>query len=66
METPRKPVKKKSATNKTGDAKKTPTPASAKPKSRFIDDEDEDEFDAPMDDLAAFDHFDGLEEEEDF
>ena len=66
METPRKPVKKKSATKKAGDAKKSLTPAAAKPKSRFVDDDDEDDFDAPMDDLAAFDHLDGLEEEEDF
>ncbi|EHQ29308.1 hypothetical protein [Mucilaginibacter paludis] len=65
METPKKPAKKTSAS--TGPAKKgTDKAASAKPKNKFIDDDDDDEFDEPIDDLGSYDRFDGLEEEEDF
>ena len=66
METPKKPVKKKSAGNKTDAAKKAGSAPASKPKSKFLDDDDDDDFDAPIDDLGAFDHFDGLEEDEDF
>lgn len=65
MEIPKKPAKKTSAS--TGPAKKSiDDPSAAKPKNRFIDDDDEDDFDTPIDDLGAYDQFDGLEEEEDF
>jgi hypothetical protein len=66
METPRKPVKKKSAANKPGATGKTAPSTAAKPKSKFLDDDDDDDFDAPIDDLAAFDHLDGLEDDDDF
>ena len=65
METPKKP-QKKSASTKAGAKKPLDKPEAVKPKSRFVDDDDEDEFDAPLDDLAAYESFDGLEEEEDF
>ncbi len=66
METPKKPLKKKSAADKPGVKKSTDAPETVKPKSRFIDDDDDDEFDAPLDDLAAYESFDGIEEDEDY
>ncbi len=67
METPKKPVKKKTASKTTGAKKPAEKPVDAKPKKRFVDDdEDEDEFDMPIDDLGRYDSFDGYEEEEDF
>lgn len=65
METPKKPLKKTSATTKAGAKKATDKPEATKPK-RFVDDDEDDEFDAPLDDLAAYESFDGLEEEDDF
>jgi len=64
METPKKPLKKSAGS--AGAKKSTDKPEAAKPKSRFVDDDDDDEFDTPLDDLAAYESFDGLEEEEDF
>jgi hypothetical protein len=65
MAIPKKPAKKTSAS--AGPSKKAADkPAAPKPKTRFIDDEDDDEFDNSIDDLAAYDQFDGLEEEDDF
>ncbi|MEO6523345.1 MAG: hypothetical protein ABIN91_16805 [Mucilaginibacter sp.] len=65
METPKKPAKKTSAS--TSPAKKgSEKEASPKPKSRFIDDDDEDEFDNSIDELGAYDQFDGLEEDDDY
>jgi hypothetical protein len=66
METPKKPLKNKSATAKPGAKKSLDSPEAIKPQSRFIDDDDDDEFDTPLDDLAAYESFEGLEEEEDF
>ena len=66
METPKKPAKKTSASK--APAKKTTdkSAAAAKPKSRFVDDDD-DEFDNSLDDdLGGYDNFDALEEEEDY
>jgi hypothetical protein len=61
METPKKPVKKTADSNVPADKKI----AALKPKSKFIDDDDDDEFDAPIDELGAYDNFDGLESDED-
>jgi hypothetical protein len=64
METPKKPAKKTSAS--TGEAKKGTDKAPAtKPKSKFVDDDD-DEFDNSLDELGAYDQFDGLEEDDDY
>lgn len=64
METPKKPAKKTSAS--TSPAKKASEKESPKPKSRFVDDDDDDEFDNSMDELGNYDQFDGLEEDDDY
>jgi len=64
METPKKPAKKTSAS--TSPAKKGSEKESPKPKSRFVDDDDEDEFDNSIDELGSYDQFDGLEEDDDY
>ncbi len=64
METPKKPIKKTSTSTKSGGVKKTIDKPEIKPKSRFIDDDEDDEFDEPLDDLAGFDNLDELEEDD--
>lgn len=65
MEIPKKPAKKTSAS--TGPAKKGNEKApETKPKSRFIDDDDDDEFDNSIDELGGYEELDGIEEEDDF
>ncbi|MCD8742031.1 hypothetical protein LT679_15560 [Mucilaginibacter roseus] len=52
MGTPKKPVNKKPAASKSTGAKKSSGLAdSNKPQKRFIDDDDDDEFDTPLDEL---------------
>ena len=66
METPKKPVKKttapkNTAAKKTGD-KSTDLPA----KKRIIDDDDDEDFDMPMDDLGRYESFEGYDEDDDY
>ncbi|OCX51343.1 hypothetical protein BEL04_15035 [Mucilaginibacter sp. PPCGB 2223] len=63
METPKKPLKKSAGS---AGAKKSADKPEAKPKSRFVDDDDDDEFDNTLDDLSAYESFDGLEEDDDY
>ena len=65
METPKKPVKKTTKKNvaakKTGD-KSTDLPA----KKRIIEDDDDEDFDMPMDDLGRYESFEGYDEDDDY
>ena len=66
MGTPKKPVKKKTASKSPG-IKKPATAADPKEKKRIIDDEDEeDDYDIPMDDLGRYESFEGYEEDDDY
>jgi len=66
METPKKPVKK-TADSKSAASKKPVEKPDPKAKKRFLDDEDEDdEFDMPLDDLGRYESFDGYEEDDDY
>lgn len=66
METPKKPVKKTTA-SKSSDAKKPDGKSTDLPaKKRVIDDEDDEDFDMPMDDLGRYESFEGYEEDDDF
>lgn len=66
MGTPKKTIKKK-LIPKSSVVKKTDEPIDPKTKKRIIDDEDDDEdFDMPLDDLGTYESFDGYEEDDDF
>jgi len=66
MGTPKKPVKKKIA-SKTPGAKNSATPSDPKERKKIVDDEDDDEdFDMPLDELSGYESFDGYEEEDDY
>jgi hypothetical protein len=66
METPKKPVKKTTAPKgmaaKKPDEQSTDLPA----KKKIIDDEDDEDFDMPLDDLGRYESFEGYDEEDDF
>ena len=66
METPKKPVKKattsKSSAAKKPDGKSVDLPA----KKRILDDEDDEDFDVPMDDLGRYESFEGYDEDDDY
>jgi len=64
MGTPKKPVKKKTATK--APAKKSAPAADPKEKKRIIDDEDEDEdYEMPLDDMG-YESFEGYEDDDDY
>ncbi|MCC8407532.1 hypothetical protein LJ707_01225 [Mucilaginibacter sp. UR6-1] len=51
MGTPKKTVNKKPASKTAGDKKPSGLANNSKPQKRFVDDDDDDEFDAPLDEL---------------
>ena len=65
METPKKQVKKTdtkdTATDKP-DEQSTDMPA----KKKVIDDEDDEDFDMPLDDIGRYESFEGYDEDDDF
>jgi hypothetical protein len=66
METPKKPARKDSVAKNTG-AKKTDEKAADLPaKKRIIDDDEDEDFDIPMDDLGRYESFEGYEEDDDY
>ncbi len=66
METPKKPVKKSDASKSKG-AKKSEEDSDDLPVKKKIIDEDEDEdFDIPLDDLGRYEPFDGYEDDDDY
>jgi len=67
MGTPKKPVKKKTISKSTGAKKSAEEPIDLKAKKKIIDEDDEDEdFDLPLDELGGYESFDDFEEEDDY
>ncbi|WP_423148024.1 hypothetical protein [Rubrolithibacter danxiaensis] len=66
MKTPKKTESKTSKNGAIGGAKKLISKAdSPKPKSRFLDEEDDD-LDEPLDDLGGFDNLSDFDDDEDY
>ena len=66
METPKKPVKKSDASKSTGAKKSDEQPDDLPAKKRIIDDDEDEDFDIPLDDLGRYEPFDGYDEDDDF
>jgi hypothetical protein len=66
METPKKPVKKDSAAKSTGAKKTDETSADVPAKKRIIDDDEDEDFDIPLDDLGRYESFEGYDEDDDY
>jgi len=66
MGTPKKPVKKKPDPKSTGAKKSDQEPVDPKAKKKIIDDEDDEDFDMPLDEISGgYDSFE-FDEEDDF
>jgi len=65
METPKKPAKNETSAKSTG-AKKDETPADIPAKKRVVDDDDDEDFDIPLDDLGRYESFDNYDDDDDF
>ena len=66
METPKRPVKKTTASKSTGAQKPDEDSADLPAKKRIIDDDDDEDFDMPLDDLGRYESFEGYDEDDDF
>jgi hypothetical protein len=66
METPKKPVKKNDASKSTGAKKSEENPADLPAKKRIIDEDEDEDFDIPLDDLGRYEPFEGYEEDDDY
>ncbi|MDB5133955.1 MAG: hypothetical protein JWP37_558 [Mucilaginibacter sp.] len=66
METPKKPVKKTIASKSMGAKKSEEQSTDLPAKKRIIDDEDDEDFDMPIDDLGRYESFEGYDEDDDF
>ncbi len=66
METPKKPIKKKTASKSTGAKKSADKGAEPIAKKKVMDDDEDDDFDVPMDDLGRYESFEGYDEDDDY
>jgi len=66
METPKKPVKKDDASKSTGAKKSVEKSLDLPAKKRIIDDDEDEDFDIPLDDLGRYEPFEGYEEDDDY
>jgi len=66
MGTPKKTVKKTTAAKSTGAKKPDENAADLPAKKRIIDDDEDEDFDIPLDDLGRYESFDGYEEDDDY
>jgi hypothetical protein len=66
METPKRPVKKNDASKSTGAKKSEEKPVDLPAKKRIIDDDEDEDFDIPLDDLGRYEPFEGYEEDDDY
>ena len=66
MGTPKKPAKKTAAAKSTGAKKPDEKAADLPAKKRIIDDDEDEDFDIPLDDLGRYESFDGYEEDDDY
>jgi hypothetical protein len=64
MGTPKKPEKKKTAPK--SPAAKKPAAPDPKEKKKIVDDEEDEDYDIPMDDLGRYESFEGYEEDDDY
>ena len=65
MESPKKPLKTTTGKKSTPAKKAVEKAPVSKPKSKFVDDDDDEEFESHIDDLGSYDHFDGLADDDD-
>jgi len=66
MGTPKKPLKKKPDSKSEGAKKAAPESVDPKVKKRIIDDEDDEDFDMPLDEISGYESFEEFDEEDDF
>jgi hypothetical protein len=66
MGTPKKPVKKTTAAKSAGVKKPDEKPADVAAKKRIIDDDEDEDFDIPLDDLGRYESFEGYDEDDDY
>ena len=66
MGTPEKPVKKKVVAKSPGAKKSADEPIDPPAKKKIIDEDEDDEFDMPMDELGGYETFDGYDEDDDY
>ncbi len=66
MGTPKKTAKKTTAAKSTGAKKPDEKAADLPAKKRIIDDDEDEDFDIPLDDLGRYESFDGYEEDDDY
>jgi len=66
MGTPKKPAKKITAAKSAGPKRPDENAADLPAKKRIIDDDDDEDFDIPLDDLGRYESFDGYEEDDDY
>ena len=66
MATPKKPVKKKPDLKSSGAKKSAQEPVDPKAKKKIIDDEDDEDFDMPLDEIDGYESFEEFDEEDDF
>jgi hypothetical protein len=66
METPKKPIKKNVASKSTGAKKSEENSNDLPAKKRVIDDDEDEDFDIPLDDLGRYEPFEGYEEDDDY
>jgi hypothetical protein len=65
MKTPKKPTNKNSENLSEDENGHSDQPVDSKSKNKFVD-EEEDEFDLPIDDLGGLDDFNDFDDDEDF
>jgi hypothetical protein len=66
METPKKPVKKEDASKSMGAKQPDDESVELPAKKRVIDDDDDEDFDMPLDDLGRYESFEGYDEDDDY
>lgn len=66
MGTPKKPLKKDTSAKSTGAKKPDENPIDIPAKKRIIDDDEDEDFDIPLDDLGRYESFEGYEEDDDY
>ena len=66
MGTPKKPVKNKAAVKSTGAKKSEDSTDDLPAKKRVVDDEDDEDYDIPLDDIGRYESFDGYDDDDDY
>ena len=67
MGTPKKPASKKPISKSTGAKKPAEEEVDPKAKKKIVDDDEDEDFDMPLDEIGGgYDSFDGFEEDDDY